>query len=120
MYRIRRNNQVWRQRWPWKHLYPPVVNDRFCRGCGLPFQDGPLPREVRQYQAGNTGAIVYPAGGFGRRPGFVVRCGRWKASGSKFFLSEFIPLEELADLLAILQKLQSETTAPAPPKLARR
>lgn len=79
-----------------------------------------MPREVRQYQVGNTGVIVYPAGGFGRRPGFVVRCGRWKASGSKFFLSEFVPLEELADLLAVLQKLQSEMVEPASPKLARR
>lgn len=63
----------------------------------MPYQDGPMPKELHRIQKGNIGGVLLPAGGFRKRE-YVVRFGRWRASMGKFYLSEFIPEEDLDDL----------------------
>ena len=119
MYRIRRNYNQWRERWPWRWIFTPKVNERFCRHCGLPFQEGTMPEPIGKYQQGSIGVLVFPAGGF-RQKEFVVRFGRWKASGGRFYLSEYVPTDELANLLTVAHKVQNELTQPQRTRAARR
>ena len=112
MYRVRNNQKRWRLKWPWRLFFPLKVDERFCRECGMPFHEGPLPKEVNRYRDGNVEGLLYPAGGF-RRGEFVVRVGRWKVGGQKFFLSDFIPEEELDSLLRVVNQAREEYRAHA-------
>jgi hypothetical protein len=85
----------------------------------MPFHEGPLPKEVRRYREGYIEALVYPAGTF-RRDQFVVRFGRWKGGGQKFFLSEFIPEDELDSLLKVVTQARKEYRTHALARGARR
>ena len=118
MYRIRRDPRHWRNRWPWSWLIQPKVNERFCPKCGLPFQDGSMPKVIDRFQVGSIGAEVFPAGTF-RQKDIVVHFGRWKASSGKFFLSEFVPIDEVADLLAVVQQVQEALIKPHKTRAAR-
>ena len=82
------------------------MDERFCRACGLPFHEGPLPKESNSFSSGNVTAVVYPAGGF-RRNEYVVRIARVKGSGRGLYLSEFIPVNELDDVLSTLADLEA-------------
>lgn len=117
MYRVRRDFDRWKQRWPWSWIFRSQVNERFCRKCGLPFQDGPMPKHVQRFQKGNMCALVFPAGGF-RKKEFVVRVGRWRASNGRFFCSEYLPTEDLFDALDVLQQAADELAKP-PKRSAR-
>jgi hypothetical protein len=75
----------------------------------MPFQDGPMPNETRRVDEGNIGCVVYPAGGF-RKKEVVVRFGRWRASNGRFYLSEFVPQEDLDDLLTVVTKARQLLT----------
>ncbi|MCY2994748.1 MAG: hypothetical protein NTY19_43840 [Planctomycetota bacterium] len=85
----------------------------------MPFHEGPLPREVNRYRDGNVEGLVFPAGGF-RRSEFVVRFGRWKAGGHKFFLSEFIPEDELDSLLEVVTQAREKYRTRTRDRRARR
>ena len=119
MFRVRNNQKRWRLKWPWRRLWPLKVDERFCRECGMPFHEGPLPQEVNRYRDGNVEGLLFPAGGF-RRGEFVVRVGRWKAGGQKFFLSEFIPEEELDSLLDVVQQAREVYRSRTRARRARR
>ena len=88
------------------------VNERFCPYCKKPYQPGPQPAEFKQFIRFNLGALVYPAGSWGR-PTVVVRFGRWRANSNRFFLSEFVPLEELPDFIRLAAKVHASLTAAA-------
>lgn len=119
MFRVRNNRKRWRLKCPWRVLFPLRVDERFCRECGMPFHEGPLPREVRRYRDGNGEGLVYSAGGF-RRGEFVVRFGRWKSSGPRFFLSEFIPEDELDSLLEVATRARYRHHTSTQDRRARR
>jgi hypothetical protein len=95
-----------------------MVNEKFCRKCGMPFQEGPMPKAIDRFQEGNIGAEVYPAGNFRQRE-VVVQFGRWKAVSGKFYLSELVPIDEIADLLAVVQQVQQVLTSPRKTRAAR-
>jgi len=97
MYRVRRKGKPWRTRWPFKKWWPKKVDERFCPECSLPYVNGPLPKEIAQFHSGNVAAILFPAGDW-KRERFVVTIGRWKPSSGRFYLSEFVPDEELDDV----------------------
>jgi len=111
MYRVRRNFNHWQTRWPWRLFFFPQVNERFCRKCGMPFQDGPMPKEIRRIDQGNIACLVFPAGGY-RKKEVVVRFGRWRAGQGKFYLSEFIPTEDLNDLFTVVSTMRAHLNAP--------
>src|SRR3972149_7727255 len=102
MFRVRNNHKRWRMKWPWRWLFPLKVDERFCRECGMPFHEGSLPKELGRYRDQNVEGLLFPAGGF-RSGEFVVRFGRWKG-GQKFYLSEFIPENELESLLEVVKQ----------------
>jgi hypothetical protein len=110
MHRIRHNRKRWRTKWPWSKWLPLKIDERFCRECGFAYHEGPLPAEVTHVTFGSVSAVVYPSGGF-RRGDSVVRIGRVRSSGKGLYLSEFVPLEELADvsdaILAIRDEVRS-------------
>ena len=100
MYRVHKGRKTWRKRWPWRKLFPLKVDERFCRECSLPYHNGPMPEVVKQFIAGNVAALIYPAGNWGRA-GFVVKFGRWKAPTHQFYLSEYLPAEDMRDLVKV-------------------
>jgi hypothetical protein len=110
MYRNRNNRKRWRLRWPWRVLFPLRVDERFCRECGLPYHEGPHPKEVNHFPKGNVDALVFPAGSW-HQGKLVVRIGRWTPKAGKFFHSEYIPEEELDDLLAVVAQARDEYRA---------
>jgi len=110
MYRVRRNFG-WKTRWPWKMFFIPKVNERFCRKCGMPFQDGTMPAPLDTFDKGNIASCVYPSGGY-RKNEVVVRVGRLRAGRDSFYLSEFIPLEDLNDLIYVASTLRARLTLP--------
>lgn len=65
-----------------------------------------MPNELHRIQQGNIGGILLPAGGFRKRE-YVVQFGRWRSGKGKFYLSEFIPEEDLDDLFKAVQIMQS-------------
>ena len=101
MYLRNQNNKRWRMNWPWRLLFPLKVDERYCRRCGKPFHEGPLPMEVKRYRDDSVEGQVFPAGGFRRRE-FVIRFGRWKGGSRSSYLSEFIPVDELDSLLRVV------------------
>ena len=119
MFRVRHNRKRWRLKWPWRLLFPLKVDERFCRECGMPYHEGPLPQEVKRYGDGNVEGLVFPAGSF-RSGEFVVRFGRGKAGSHKFFLSEFIPEYELESLLKVVTQARDEYRASVGDRRARR
>ncbi len=62
-----------------------------------------MPKEQFFDSEGSLGYSIYPSGSF-RKNERVAVFGRWKAFGSKFDLSPYIPVEELPDLLILVQK----------------
>ena len=101
MYRVRSSKKRWRRKWPWRVLFPLRVDDRYCKECGLPYHEGPVPEPTAHFRSGNIEAQLFPAGSF-RRGDQVVRVGRWKTGGHRFFLSEFIPEEDLDELTKVI------------------
>jgi len=77
-----------------------------------------MPKVIDRFQVGSIGAEVFPAGTF-RQKDIVVHFGRWKASSGKFFLSEFVPIDEVADLLAVVQQVQEALIKPHKTRAAR-
>ena len=102
MYRSRKQRKRWRLNWPWRHIFPLRVDERFCRECGLPFHEGPLPPEVESLTVDNVAALVFPAGSW-RNGDYVIRVGRWKSGGKQFYCSEFIPAADIDNLLAVVE-----------------
>ena len=119
MYRVRRNGKTWRTKWPWKKCWPKRVDERFCRECSLPYINGPLPKEVAQFFSGNVAAFLFPAGDW-RRKRFVVRIGRWKPNSGRFYLSEFVPDEELDDVEVVIAQVREYLDKLAEERPARR
>ncbi len=76
----------------------------------MPYQDGPMPKELHRIQKGNIGGLLLPAGGFRKRE-YVVKFGRWRASMGKFYLSEFIPEEDIDDLANAVNSMRSRLAA---------
>jgi len=103
MYHIRNGRKRWRTRWPWRHLFPLKIDDRFCRECGQSYHNGPLPTEVERFTSGNVSALIYPSGNWGMAA-FVVRFGRWKAQGRAPYLSEYLVAEDLPDLARVTKQ----------------
>lgn len=100
MYRVRHRRNAWRDRWPWKWLFPPVVDERFCRTCRLPYQNGPQPKEKETFTSNNVSALVYPAGHWNKDK-MVVKFGRWQSRSNAFFLSDYFSQEDLKDLARV-------------------
>ena len=107
MHRVRRNGRYWRDRWPWNWFVVAKINERFCRKCGLPFQEGTPPEPVLRASAGNVCVEMFPSGGF-RSNDYVVTVGRCRAGGKGLYLSEFIPFSEVLDVFRALENLQEE------------
>ncbi len=110
MYRVRRHFG-WKTRWPWKLFFFPKVNERFCPKCSMPFQDGTMPAPLATFDKGNITGCVYPSGGY-RKNEVVIRVGRLRAGRDSFYLSEFIPLEDLNDLIDVASTLRTRLTKP--------
>ena len=102
----------------WRGLFgeflkqPARVNDRLCPHCKKPYQPGPQPVEFKQFSRHNLGALVYPAGSWGR-PSLTLRFGRWRASSGRFFLSEFVPAEELPEFIRLAEQVHAFLTEAA-------
>lgn len=77
-----------------------------------------MPKELASFTVGDIGVLIYPAGGFRKRE-YVVRLGRWKASSGRFYMSEFIPTENLNDLSKAIEKLRTSLTTPHNTRAAR-
>lgn len=76
-----------------------------------------MPEAEGKFNSGNLGVLVFPAGGF-RRNEYVLKVGRWKVGGGGFYLSEYVPLNELSDLSHALRELaQSGWCQPHPAQL---
>ena len=105
MYRIHHGRKRWRTNWPWRWLYPLKIDERFCRKCGLPFHNGPLPKEVKRFTVENVGALLFPAGSWARGSKLVIRFGRWKQGSRDFCFSEYIPSDELDDLKKVFEQV---------------
>ncbi len=84
----------------------------------MPFHEGPVPKEVVRFDAGSVSAFIYPAAGY-RRGEFVIRVGRWKSGGKQFYSSEFIPMADIDDLLAVVA-MAKDALAEAPRTRAQR
>lgn len=112
MYRVRRNRNHWRTRWPFRKVWPPGLNDRFCEKCKQPFIDGPVPDPVHSFQAGSVCAVLYPEGGW-KKHRVVVRIGRWKPSAGKFYHSEYLQDDELDDLENVVAQVRDYLAARA-------
>lgn len=107
MYRSRNQQKRWRRKWPWRVMFPLRVDERFCPECRMPYHEGPLPKEAQRFDVCNVAVFAFPAGSL-RRGENVIRVGRWKAGGKQFYASEFIPVAEIDDLLAAIQKAKEE------------
>ena len=105
MYRVRRNKNLWRTRWPFRIWWPPKMDERFCSQCSLPYINGPQPQEIEQFCAGNVAAILFPSGDW-KRERCSIRFGRWRPSAGKWFFSEFIPDEEFDDLEQVIVQVR--------------
>jgi hypothetical protein len=119
MFRIRNNAKRWRMKWPWRLFFPLRVDERFCRECGMPYHEGPLPKETERYRDGDVEALLFPAGGY-HRGEHVVRFGRWKGGGQKFYFSEFIPENELDSVITVAMSAREEYRLHARSRRARR
>ena len=111
MHRIRNNPHYWKRRWPWRWFIPLRVNDRFCRECGLPYHEGPLPEAVDKFRDGDVEIQRFTAGSH-RRGDYMIRVGRWKGSGRRLFLSEFFPERELDVVIDALCRARKEWSEP--------
>jgi hypothetical protein len=92
-------------------FFLPKVNERFCPKCSMPFQDGAMPAPLDTFDKGNIAGRVYPSGGY-RKNEVVIRVGRLRAGRDSFYLSEFIPLEDLNDLIDVASTLRTRLTKP--------
>ena len=61
-----------------------------------------MPEPVKQFTKNDVGAQILPAGSF-RRGAQVLRVGRWKPSRGSHELGNFIPLDEIADLVCVIE-----------------
>lgn len=111
MYRSRNSRKRWRLKWPWSWLLPLKIDERFCRGCGLSYHEGPIPKPVHEVMVKSISVLVFPAGGW-RADDCVVRVGRMKSGGKSFYVSEFIPRAEIDDAITALMMLQEQLSAP--------
>jgi hypothetical protein len=60
--------------------------------------------------------LLFPAGSW-RRNGSVLRIGRWKPGAGRFYLSEFVPHEELEDVERVIAQVREyldELARPVP------
>ena len=119
MYRVRYGRKRWRTRWPWKWLFPLTVDERFCPECRLPYQNGPHPKEKKQFTSGEVAAIVYPAGGW-KRGDYCVRFGRWRSHGRDYFLSQYFSEEDLDDLAKVTVQAHGYVDAHSQRRVTRR
>jgi hypothetical protein len=119
MYRSRNQRKRWRLKWPWKVLFPLRVDERFCPECRMPFHEGPLPKEAQRFDVNSVAVFVFPAGGW-KSNELTMRVGRWRASGKQLYSSEFIPLADIDDLLAVVQKAKEELSVATPTRGRRR
>jgi hypothetical protein len=119
MFRVRNDRRRWRLRWPWRWLFPIKVVERYCRECGLPYNDGPLPGLEASYRSGNVGAQVFPAGS-SCRDELVVRVGRWQRSWGRPFLGDFIPESEMGDLVSVASQARAAYRERTADRRARR
>lgn len=90
------------------------MND-FARSVASAYHEGPLPKETKRFDAGNVAVFVFPAGNF-RKNEYAIRVGRWRAGGKQFYSSEFVPLSDLDDLLAVLEMAKDQMM---PARIAR-
>ncbi len=100
MYRVNHARKRWRKKWPMRKWFPPVLDERHCKKCRLPFQNGPQPRVLQQFASGNVGGFLYPAGGW-KRNQFALQVGRWKTIGKEFQLSGYISEDDLRDVAEV-------------------
>lgn len=75
----------------------------------MPYQDGPMPKEVDRVDRGSVGGLLFPSGGYRKRE-YVARFGRWRTGKGSFYLSEYVPEEDLADLSEAVQEMRSRIT----------
>ncbi|MDQ3329252.1 MAG: hypothetical protein M3552_01145 [Planctomycetota bacterium] len=85
----------------------------------MPFVNGSIPEKVREFQSGNVAAILYPSGDY-RRERVVIQLGRWKPGAGRFFLSEYVPEEELDDLDEVIVQVREYFAARAQAPRGRR
>jgi hypothetical protein len=107
MYRSRNQRKRWRLKWPWRLIFPLRIDERYCRECGFPFHEGPLPQEIKRCFEDNVVGIIFPAGGW-RKGEYVIRVGRWKAGGKQFYCSEFIPAADIDNVVAVVEQVKEE------------
>jgi hypothetical protein len=120
MYRVRRGRKEWRTRWPWRWLFPLRLDQRYCKHCGQPYHEGPHPDPVQGYRHGNVGAQIFPGGGYRSSSPYAIRFGRWKQVTRGFFLSEYVPSDELDDLKKVFLDVVGHFEAQQKTKAARR
>lgn len=111
MYRSRNSSKRWRLKWPWSWLFPLRIDERFCKGCGLPYHEGPLPKPIHEVMVKSVSALAFPAGSW-RAGDYAVRLGRMRSGGKNLFLSEFVPQAEIDDAVTALLMLQEDLSVP--------
>ena len=107
MYRSRNQRKRWRLKWPWKHIFPLRIDERYCRECGMAFHEGPLPPEIKRCFVDNVVAMIFSAGGW-RSGEYDIRVGRWRVGGRKYYCSEYIPAAEIDKVLAVVRMVRDE------------
>lgn len=104
-----RSMKRWHRRGLLGQLFVPKANERYCQHCNRPMPPQPQPKALAEHLRGDLGAMVYPAGAWGR-PSLVVRFGRWRASSNRFYLSEYVPAEELSEFIRLVLEVQASLT----------
>lgn len=99
-----RSMRKWRRRGLLGRLFYPKVNERFCSQCKRPKPPHPQPKPIAEFQRGDLGAFIYPAGSYVSRS-LQVRFGRWKSNGRHFYLSDYVSADELEQYLELVQEV---------------
>lgn len=103
LYRARKQRKRWRLKWPWSVIFPIKIDERFCRECGLPFHEGPIPKTLDSVTVNSVTSLIFPPVGF-RKGEYMIRLGKWIGGKHNLYCSEFITPSDLDDMELVIER----------------